>query len=156
MPALPSPELHPAGKGGGQESKKLRTRCQKRYRGACKEVAVCSLTAHTDRIIQRIKAGKQKTWKLMLVVTLLGDPQEPGGRRKRFRMAFPWLCAHSRQTGGLGTAWKAAETQDKEPLGKGSSDEPWEGRCTFMFPYGFAKIRKFNSCSFQHSRIYSI
>lgn len=50
---------------------------------------MCSLTAHTDRITQGIKAGKQKTWKLMLVVTLLGDPQEPGGRGERFRVAFP-------------------------------------------------------------------
>lgn len=76
-----------------QESQKLRTRCQKCYRGACKEVSVCSLTAQIDRIIQGIKAGEHKTWKLMLVVTLLGDPQEPGGRRERFRVAFPWLCA---------------------------------------------------------------
>lgn len=80
MPALPSPESHPAGKWGGvgQESKKLRTRCQKRCRGACKEMSVCSLTAHIDRIMEGIKASKQKTWKLMLVVTLLGDPQEQG------------------------------------------------------------------------------
>lgn len=89
MPALLSPKSHPAGKGVGQQSQKLRTRCQKRSRGACKEVAVCSLTAHTDRIIQGIKAGKQKTWKLRLVVTLLGDPQEPGGRKERFRVDFP-------------------------------------------------------------------
>lgn len=83
---------------------------------------MCSLTAQIDRIIQGIKAGEQKTWKLMLVVTLLGDPQEPGGRRD-LEWLFPGSvqmqdCAHSLQTGGLGTAWKAAETQDKEPLGK--------------------------------------
>lgn len=76
-----------------QEPKKLRTRCQKCYRGACEEVSLCSLTAHIDRIIQGIKAGKQKTWELTVVVILLGDPQEPGGRRERFRVAFPWLCA---------------------------------------------------------------
>lgn len=38
-----------------------------------------SLTPRIDRIMQGIKAGKQRTGKL--VATLLGDPQEPADRR---------------------------------------------------------------------------
>lgn len=155
------PASHPAAKGGGvgQESKKLRTRCQKRYRGACKEVSVCSLTAHIDRIIQGIKAGKQKTWKLMLVVTLLGDPQEPGGRRERFRVAFPWLCAEAglctfpADRGAGNSLESCRDPRQRTTRKKEVQANPGKAG---LHSCCFTKIRKFNSCSFQHSWIYSI
>lgn len=79
-----------------------------------------SLTPRIDRIMQGIKAGKQRTGKL--VATLLGDPQEPADRRETFRVAFPWLCA---STGlctfpaerGAGSSLATAAAQDKEMLG---------------------------------------
>lgn len=83
-----------------------------------------SLTPRIDRIMQGIKAGKQRIRKFTPVGTPLGDPQEPAGRRERFRVSFPLLRAGtglrtSPAEGGAGSSlWQAAAARDKEVLGQ--------------------------------------
>lgn len=103
------------------------------------------LTPHVDRTVQGTNAGKQGTGKSALVGTLLGDPQEPAGRRERFRAAFPWLCAHPLQKEGPAAVWQAAAARDKEALGQTKLRRAL-GRQTHIHGCS-AEIRKFNSCS---------
>lgn len=119
-----------------------------------------SLTPRIDRIMQGIKAGKQKTGKL--VATLLGNPQEPADRRERFRVAFPWLRASTgivhipcrnrgwEQSGNCSSLRQRSVGNSKAQMSPGKADPQ------FMLLYRFVDTRKFNSCSYLHSWISGI
>lgn len=165
MPALPNPESHPGGNQGGvgEESRKRVARCRKHHRGAEKEVSLLSLTPRMDRIRQGIKAGKQRIRKFTLIWILLGDAQEPAGRKERFRVAFPWLHVNaelriSPAERGAGTClWQAAAARDKEALGKTKLRQALGRQIHIRVALLMAEIRKFNSCSYLRSfRISSI
>jgi len=87
-------------------------------------VPLLSLTPHIDRVTPGIKAGMRKARMFTLVGTLLGDPQEPAGRRARCRVAFrrlrasAGLCTLPAERGAGSSLRRAAAVRDEEAVGK--------------------------------------